>query len=433
MVETSLSFRAILLALALSAAVWLVGCKPKGELPLEEMKSPQLVKILDSLRLVEVAEAKRHDNIPRLATVTVRPGNGLYQVMQQAGLDNQATIKIINALKDSVELTKLKVGDSFQVGIDRKDPHKVVSFRFAQTPALIHLLDADSSGALQYRQIELPTTIRYHVYNGVLEKGSTLDATLRKIGIPKRMTQIVTGVLQCKVSFATSAHPGDKFKVLVEERMFQDSIWIEGKVLYANFEGKNAGFHEAFRYDDGDVKSSFNAHYTPLGEALVFSGLRYPLDRLHISSGYGMRLHPVLGRREMHWGVDYTAAPGTPVYAVAEGTVVESSFDELSGNHIGIRHKDGTSSWYLHLSVRGVNKGGHVASRQVIGRSGNTGRSTGPHLHFGFKQANGAWMNPLSKRMIATPKLEGERLKKLQKQITEIRAKLKSLETKPSR
>ena len=78
----------------------------------------------------------------------------------------------------------------------------------------------------------------------------------------------------------------------------------------------------------------------------------------------------------------------------------------------------------MHLDKRSVSVGTRVAPRQVIGRVGSTGRSTGPHLHFGFTNAKGKWINPLTKTMIATPKLEGARLARLQVQVEEIKKEL---------
>jgi murein DD-endopeptidase MepM/ murein hydrolase activator NlpD len=126
----------------------------------------------------------------------------------------------------------------------------------------------------------------------------------------------------------------------------------------------------------------------------------------------------------VHHGIDYGSPKGSPVYAVAAGVVTVSGYDDLSGNKIAIRHRDNTESWYMHLSVRGVNVGTKVAPRQVIGRVGSTGRSTGPHLHLGFKDNRGNWMNPAKKTMIATPKLEGNRLARLKKQVADIRKEI---------
>lgn len=417
---------ALVAILLLFCTFMLEGCSGSSDVDINKLHGSALGNLLDSLQKVESSKRGQMCHIPKIYTTKVKPGQGLYQVLGQLNLDNRSIIRIVSAISDSVELVKIHAGETFEVGLDPIDSTKVLAFRYAPNPALAHILTLDTGGNFVYTKVEKPTTLRNRLYQGSLEKGSNLDGTLRKIGIDRRMVQVVNGILMCKVAF-NLAHPGDKFRVMIQERVFQDSIWIEGTVLYASFDGKNLGYHEAFDYDDGDPKSTFNAHYTPLGEALVFSGLRYPLDRLHISCAFGMRLHPITGLREMHWGVDYSTPLGTPVFAVADGVVVQSGFDPFSGNKIAIRHMDNSTSWYLHLSMRGVGVGQHVRARQIIAQSGNTGRSTGPHLHFGFKQANGAWINPLTKRMIATPKLEGGRLEKLQKQIIDIRKQLSLL------
>ena len=131
----------------------------------------------------------------------------------------------------------------------------------------------------------------------------------------------------------------------------------------------------------------------------------------------------------MHYGIDYGSPKGSPVYAVAKGKVVVSGYDQYSGNKIAIRHVDNSVSYYMHLSSRGVGVGAQVTGGQVIGRVGSTGRSTGPHLHLGFKNAKGQWINPKSKTMIATPKLQGERMARLTKQIAGIRENLEKLES----
>lgn len=398
---------------------FLLGCNEQEKIQNLKDEGTKLQKKIDSLSV----EIERAQQLPGNWTVendTVRAGDGLFQVLVRMQISDKERGKIVLALQDSVELSKLRVGQVFYAALDSAG--SVQRFRFAPNPATIHMLSKNDTGYV-YSLIEKPVVRRQSVFEGALTEGSTLNGTLFKVGIPGRMVGIVSGVLQCKVAFPM-ARAGDRFRILLEETFYQDSIWIDGKVVYAEFDGHIVGHHEAFRYEDPDPKSSFNAHYTEKGEALVFDGLRYPLDRLHITSSFGSRIHPVTGQRKMHYGIDYGSPTGTPVYSVAAGVVTVSGYDQYSGNKIAIRHRDGSESWYMHLSVRGVGVGARVAARQCIGKVGSTGRSTGPHLHLGFKNERGAWINPASKTMIAAPKLEGNRLARLQKQVAEIRTQI---------
>ncbi len=385
--------------------------------------------LLDSLKIRIRLEERRIAELKRLRyhrAGTIQPGQGMFQALGDLGLTQVQCLALVNALSDSVELINMVAGERIAVQLDSNDTTTVLSLSYSPNPAVVHRLTAGDSGFVYTRE-DRPTVVRHRLVEGSLEQGSSLDQVLRRKGIASSMVGVVNGVLLCKISFRTHARAGDRFRVLLRERFYQDSIRIDGRVLYTAYDGSKTGFHEAFRYDDGDPKSSYTAHYTESGQALIHSGLRYPLDKLHIRSGYGMRRHPLTGRRTMHWGVDYGAATGTPVYAVASGTVVQSGRGSANGNYVAIRHADRYTSYYLHLHTRLVSRGQTVRARQIIGRVGSTGRSTGPHLHFGFKKPNGAWMNPLRKRMIATPKLKGERLARLGEQVREIRALLDSL------
>jgi len=367
-------------------------------------------------------------NASILKPAVVEPNFGLFQTLQNVGIDLKQSLNIINTLADTVELKTLQAGQIFWVGFDKQDTSRVTMFRYAENPATLHFLIADSTGEFKYKMNQKPVNVRYAIYDGVLQEGGNLYNTLKDIGIPQDMVGIVAGVLECKVNFRTDARVGDRFKILLRETRFQDTMWLGGRVLYAGYDGSKVKHSEAFWYQEADPKSSFNAHYTEDGEALIHSGLRYPLDRLHVTSSFGYRIHPTLGVRFFHSGVDYRGAVGTPVYAVADGVVSQSSYDENNGNFIAIKHSDNSQSYYLHLSQRGVKSGQHVRGRQIIGRVGNTGRSNGPHLHLAIKQPNGSWMNPLLKRMIATPKLESEKLAALKDQVNEIRGILAKTE-----
>ena len=194
---------------------------------------------------------------------TVRAGDGLFQVLVRMQINERARGKIGLALQDRVELSKLRVGQVFYVALDSAG--SVQKFRYAPNPATIHILTRKDSGYV-YSLIQKPVTRRQSIFEGALTEGSTLNGTLFKVGIPGRMVGIGSGVLQCKVAFPL-ARAGDKFRILLEETFYQDSIWISGRVVYAEFDGRIVGHHEAFRYEDPDPKSSFNAHYTEKGEA----------------------------------------------------------------------------------------------------------------------------------------------------------------------
>lgn len=356
----------------------------------------------------------------------VKRGQGLYQALKGVSIENAQALKLINELRDEIEFSKLKVGDQLEATFDENE--KLVKFSYAQNPVEKHVVTLDvQSGKWNYSFEELETFWRPRTLEGELRPGSTLENDLIASGLERSVVNEVVNVLLCKVNFRMNARKGDRYKVLLSERKFKDKT-ISSKVLYTSYNGTRAGTHEAFLYEDEEKSSTYTAHYTKDGQALISSGLRYPLPRLHVRSGYGWRKHPVTGKRAMHRGVDLRGRRGAKVHAAAAGKVVVSNFNKFAGNKVGIRHRDGSTSFYYHLHKRRVNVGDWVRSHQVIGTVGSTGRVTGAHLHFGFKKPNGRWMNPLNKRMIATPKLKGQRYAKLLSQITDIKGTLADLE-----
>ncbi len=112
-----------------------------------------------------------------------------------------------------------------------------------------------------------------------------------------------------------------------------------------------------------------------------------------ISSPFGMRIHPVTGNKQVHKGVDLAVPSGTDVFAPAGGTVTNVWTDKTCGNGIKIKHDMGYETVYCHLSAPMVKKNDVVNKGYLIAKSGNTGRSTGPHLHYAIKY-NGEYVNP---------------------------------------
>lgn len=132
----------------------------------------------------------------------------------------------------------------------------------------------------------------------------------------------------------------------------------------------------------------------PVQRTVVAIPSRMPLNNSRLTSGYGMRNHPVLRKRRRHNGVDLAAPTGTPVYATADGVVGRADWFSSYGLYIAIDHGADLETRYAHLSKLAVAAGERVRKGDLIGYVGSTGRSTGPHLHYEVRM-DGVAVNPI--------------------------------------
>ncbi len=342
------------------------------------------------------------------------------------GIQLVHAMEVSNALRYSVDFRFLRAGEQFKVKLSEEG--KVQEFQYFPNIITFHILRRDKeTDELVYSSKILPTEKRYRIVEGKIET-SLNQALLERDDVTGTIRAVTNNVLSCIISFRTDARRGDIYRILIEDRYYKGEMVPGSKILYLSYNGKRAGFHEAYRYDDEDTKSAFNAHYTKDGKALIPNALRLPVDRVHVTSAFGWRRHPITGRRSFHNGVDYGGPVGSPVYAVAEGRVEQVTATQNGGKQIVLRHADGTRTYYLHLHRFMVRQGQHVRARQQIAQMGRTGRVTGPHLHFGIRTPDGKWVDPLKKRMIATPQLAGKRLERYRTQKQEIKSIFKDTE-----
>ena len=176
----------------------------------------------------------------------------------------------------------------------------------------------------------------------------------------------------------------DEFEVLLaESEILQDELMQE-------IAAKEVELKEA-KYDEYLRKLALQGDNPPSNATWVT-----PVSGYKLTSAFGMRKHPVLGVVRMHNGIDMACAAGTPIYATRAGTVTTASYQASgAGNYVSINHLDGFSSIYMHMTHYVVSKGQTVSQGQLIGYVGNTGISTGDHLHFGISYA-GTYVNPLA-------------------------------------
>ncbi len=247
----------------------------------------------------------------------------------------------------------------------------------------------------------------------VSRASGTIDSSLfvsgTSAGIPVDVMMELIKIFSYDVDFQRDIQPGDGFEVVFEQKLTPDrKLARNGRLLYAamNLSGTNL---KLFRFEGDD---GFVDFYTPKGESVRKALLKTPIDGAKLTSGFGMRQHPILGFSLMHKGVDFGAPTGTPIQAAGDGTIKVYGGNGAYGNYAQVQHNGQYATAYAHMSrfAPGLRVGSRVRQGQIIGYVGTTGRSTGPHLHYEVL-AGGSQINPLSVKLPSGRKLEGKDLR----------------------
>ena len=216
----------------------------------------------------------------------------------------------------------------------------------------------------------------------------------QRAGLSDNLIMQLAAIYAWDIDFALDIRAGDAFSLIYEEQ-YKDGVKVaEGPVLAAEFINRNRPLRAA-RYVHADGRADY---YSATGEAMRKAFLRTPVNFTRISSRFNpRRLHPILNKIRPHRGIDYAAPIGTPVKATADGAVVLAGSKSGYGKTIILRHGGRYSTVYAHLSryARGIRAGRPVKQGQTIGYVGQTGLSTGPHLHYEFR-IDGVHRNPLT-------------------------------------
>ena len=217
---------------------------------------------------------------------------------------------------------------------------------------------------------------------------SSLFAAADSAGIPDAVAIQLADVFGSDVDFHRELRQADRFSVLYEMHSVDGRPLRAGRVLAAEFTNQGRRYR-ALHYAGN--------YYAPDGRNMRKALLRSPLELSRISSGFGMRLHPLHKAWRAHQGVDYAAPAGTRVRAVGDGIVEFAGRQGGYGNLVIVRHDSRVATLYAHLKAfgRGIRAGARVAQGDTVGQVGQTGWATGPHLHYEFRVA-GAARNPLS-------------------------------------
>jgi len=215
---------------------------------------------------------------------------------------------------------------------------------------------------------------------------TSLFAATDAAGIPDGIAVQLADIFGGDVDFHRDLRRGDRFGVVFETFYHGGQTIRSGRVLAAEFSSQRKTYRAVWFQDPWGR----GGYYTPEGENLRKVFLRSPLEFSRITSGFGMRRHPIFQQWRAHQGVDYGAPVGTKVKSTGDGVVTFAGRRNGYGNLIVLRHHGGTSTYYAHLRnfARGLKAGGRVVQGEIIGYVGQTGWASGPHLHYEFHLHN---------------------------------------------
>ena len=243
---------------------------------------------------------------------------------------------------------------------------------------------------------------------------SSLFAATDAVGIPDSIAMQLADVFGGDIDFLRDLRKGDHFTVVYEVHLLGGRPVRAGRLLAAEFVNQGRTLR-AVNYG--------SSYYAPDGRNLRKAFLRAPLEFSRVSSGFGMRKHPIHSGWRAHKGIDYAAPMGTRVRAVGDAVVEFAGVKGGYGNVVILRHNGQYSTVYAHLSRILVRRGARVAQNDTIGLVGRTGWATGPHLHYEFRIAGEA-RNPASIAMPAASPVPAAQLSAFHAQTEPLVARL---------
>ncbi len=335
---------------------------------------------------------------------TFNLGNrNLFAALLDEGVSRQDANSIAAALKE-VEFNFNGLRPRQKITLRYDGSEKLRGLRYEMDKINSYSSTRTRNGPFVAKHIVLPTIKKTEVISGRIE--TSVWNSIIALGEKPSVTAKFIEIFGWDIDFSSDTRKGDSYALILEKIYSKNGDLIGyGKLFAGVYKGRHVGEKRGFHVDHPIEK--MKGFYTEKGMQMRKFMLRAPLNTLRVTSRFGYRMHPILHRGKQHNGIDYGASRGTPVWAAADGKVVKAGWAGAAGKMVAIDHGDGLKSYYMHLSRIHVKAGQHVNQRKMIGRVGSTGRSTGPHLHFGLKY-KGKWTNPTKRKFGKPVKLKGK-------------------------
>lgn len=360
---------------------------------------------------------------------SVAPGDTLISVLTERGVRDEDAQAFIAELRSAGLASELKIRPkqamTFNLGgaMNIREPRPLLG-------ASIHLdaerridVTRDPAGEYHADLAHVELARQEVLARGVITQSLAADAA--DAGVSYGLIAKFADIYAYDVDFQRDIKPDDSFEIYYTKYVSPDGEVDPAKseILFSrlSFNGKVKTYYR-YAAADGTVD-----YYDENGKSARTFLMKTPVEGARISSGFGMRLHPILGYTRMHKGVDFAAPSGTKIYASGSGVIEFSGVKGGFGNYVRIRHDSGYETAYGHMRAfgKGIHAGVRVAQGAVIGYVGMTGDATGPHLHYEVLQA-GNQINPMSVRVPTGRKLAGADLDQFRRQTEKISLAMKS-------
>lgn len=382
---------------------------------------------------------------PITAELEVEKGQTLAGLLQKAGISGDDAYNAVKSISEFADPRKILPGQKVRVRLEPK-PADAAETETADATAATSAAET-TDGGFVLTDLMMPLDKLKFV---TLKKGdegfdskvhekevkkitragyTTIETSLygsaARSGIPSPVIAEVIRVYSWNVDFQRDIRKGDKIEVMYDAYETAEGDVVKyGDIQFANL---NIGGRDVslYRFEMENGKTDY---FGPDGQSTKKTLMKTPIDGGRITSGFGLRKHPILGYNKMHKGMDFGAPVGTPVYAAGDGVIEEIGRKGAYGNYVRIRHNGRIKTAYAHLHkfAKGMKRGSSVEQGQVVAYVGTTGRSTGPHLHYEVL-VNGGQVNPASVDLPTGEQLSGKEMKRFKGMVDAARKQYISL------
>ena len=350
--------------------------------------------------------------------VNVRSGETASEIFEQLQIPQSDLARLLKYPGVRLEMRRLRPGA--EIAFDLPPGGALRGFRYTRLGEKVEL---DMTGEkITETAVPQQVDVRTVVLSGTV--GDSLFDSARKIGLTRQnLKELTDDIFKYDIDFDSDLEDGDRFSVVVDQTWKDGKLVDTGPVLAATItaDGK---LHSGFLFE----RNGKPGYYTADGRSLERPFIRMPIPYARLTSGFGGRRHPVLGRLRMHKGVDYGAATGTPIMAAGDAVVKSVGWHGGYGKAVELSHGQGKTTFYAHMSrFAKIRPGQRIAQGTVIGYVGSTGLSTGPHLHYEFR-VNGVHRNPLSMMLPPPAPLSGALLAEFKGETRRALGKIREVE-----